>query len=282
MANDWSDEEVRATIASYFDMLAREAHQQAYKKSDYNTELRQKLVNRSEGAIEWKHQNVSAVLENLGLPFINGYKPRHNVQSLLRQEIENYIRSNSKQIEEIVDAMEEMQEPHQQTFEGVLVDPPAASTINLNLDKTRSRFPLQIDYAARDESNRQLGRAGEQWVLEYEKKRLLDDGLPELVVQVDWVADRIGDGLGYDILSFDAADIKRFIEVKTTNGLHTSSFVISRSELDFSREAGPAFWLYRVFQYRKSPRLYILRGDLSKQLHMEPMSYRASFTKLIA
>jgi hypothetical protein len=142
------------------------------------------------------------------------------------------------------------------------------------------RLPRKVDFAARDELNRKLGRTGEQWVLGFEQQRLQDAGLPELFQKVDWVSDRLGDGAGYDILSYDTNDRPRYIEVKTTNGTHTSAFIISRNELEFSQETGDAFHLYRVFQFRASPLLYMLHGDVSKQLHLEPIDYRASFRKI--
>ena len=145
----------------------------------------------------------------------------------------------------------------------------------------RARLPRRTDCAARDEQNRKLGRAGEQWALEYEQHRLLQEGLAELFSRVDWVSDRLGDGAGYDILSFDSASKSRYIEVKTTNGAYASSFIISRNELDFSREVEDAFYLYRLFQFRDAPSMYVLRDDVSKQLHLEPVDYRASFKKLV-
>lgn len=99
--------------------------------------------------------------------------------------------------------------------------------------------------------------------------------MPELFQRVDWISDRLGDGAGYDILSYDSSDQARYIEVKTTNGAHTSAFIISRNEFDFSQETGDAFHLYRVFQFRTTPLLYMLRGDVSKQLNLEPIDFRA-------
>lgn len=52
------------------------------------------------------------------------------------------------------------------------------------------------------------------------------------------------------------------------------------NEMDFAQETGDAFHLYRVFQFRVEPKLYILQGDLSKQSHLEPIGYRASFRKI--
>jgi hypothetical protein len=68
--------------------------------------------------------------------------------------------------------------------------------------------------------------------------------------------------------------------VKTTNGSHTSAFIISRNEVDFSKEAGDAFYLYRLFRFRDTPALYMLRGDVSTKLHLEPLDYRASFRRV--
>jgi hypothetical protein len=109
----------------------------------------------------------------------------------------------------------------------------------------------------------------------------VDEGLPELVERLEWVSDRLGDGAGYDILSYDTPSSPRYIEVKTTNGPHASSFVITRNELSFSQEVGEAFCLYRVFQFRQAPALYMLRGDVGAQLHLEPLDYRASFRKMV-
>lgn len=275
---DWTSEEVRAAIASYFAMLSLEARQQRYNKAKFNSELRQNLRNRSKGSVEYKHQNISAVLMAMGLPFINGYKPHSNIQQLLRQEVEGYIDNHHAEVEGVVDAMQDVPELGQQAFKGVLADAPATTPApHPELNKVRSRLPRKIDYAARDESNRQLGRAGEQWVLAYERQRLRDEGFPELAEKVDWVSDRCGDGLGYDILSFDASGKERYIEVKTTNGQYTTPFVISRNELYFSCEFDSKFYLYRVFQYRQSPRLYILSGDLSLTMSLEATNYKVSF-----
>ena len=172
--------------------------------------------------------------------------------------------------------------PAEKTFTALLVDPPPVEVVaKVTSIGPRLRLPRKTDFAARDEANRRLGRAGEQWVLDFEHRRLAAAGLPELFQRLDWVSERLGDGAGYDILSYDAADRARYIEVKTTNGAHASAFVISRNELDFSREAGDAFFLYRLFRFRDAPALYMLQGDVSKHLHLEPIDYRASFRRLL-
>jgi hypothetical protein len=153
--------------------------------------------------------------------------------------------------------------------------------VRIDTPNARVRLPRKVDFAARDESNRRLGRAGEQWVLDFEHQRMIDAGQGDLFQRVDWVSDRLGDGAGFDILSYDSPGEARYIEVKTTNSTHTSSFIISRNELEFSQEVGDAFFLYRLFQFRVAPSLYMLRGDVAKQLHLEPIDYRASFKRIV-
>ncbi len=283
IGEDWSQQEVDATVVAYFEMLLLEAKQEKFNKSERNASLRRVLKGRSQASVELKHQNISAVLHGLDLPFISGYKPRGNSQLLLRKAVQKFVLDNGDLVRLVVDALEEVKAPAEKEFRAVVVDAPAIELVaQLQSVAPRVRLPRKSDFAARDEANRLLGRNGEQWVLGFEQHRLREAGREELFQRVDWVSDRLGDGAGYDILSYDATDQPRYIEVKTTNGAHSSAFIMTRNELEFSQECGDAFHLYRVFQFRTRPLLYMLRGDVSKQLHLEPIDYRASFRKISA
>ncbi|KHK03927.1 HNH endonuclease [Desulfovibrio sp. TomC] len=88
MANkDWSSEEVRLTIDDYFEMLQKESTGQSYNKAEHNRNLQVKLSGRTKAAIELKHQNISAILHQLGYVFINGYKPRGNFQKSMAHAV---------------------------------------------------------------------------------------------------------------------------------------------------------------------------------------------------
>ena len=281
IGEDWSAAEVQATVASYFEMLRLEALQQRYNKTQFNAGLRQQLQGRSKASVELKHQNISAALHGIGLPFIPGYKPRGNSQLLLRKEVQKFILANSELVRQVVDALEEVKLPEERGFKAVLVEPPTMETVMMvEALEPKVRLPRKVDYAARDESNRKLGRAGEEWAIEFEHQRLINAGLAELFSSLEWVSEQLGDGAGFDILSYDAPSQPRYIEVKTTNGSHASAFIISRNEVDFSKEAGDAFYLYRLFRFRDTPSLYMLRGDVSTKLHLEPLDYRASFRRV--
>lgn len=74
---NWSDDELLAAIKIYFKMLAHEKAGEDYNKAEFNRLLREgTLVNRTENAVEFRMQNISAVLAELSqdwfvnLPFL--------------------------------------------------------------------------------------------------------------------------------------------------------------------------------------------------------------------
>ena len=75
MPDDWSPHEVEAAVADYFDMLAKELRSEPFNKAQHNRHLQTLLADRPRGSIERKHQNISAILIELGYPYIDGYKP---------------------------------------------------------------------------------------------------------------------------------------------------------------------------------------------------------------
>ena len=81
---DWSPEELQAIVSDYMEMLDSELRGQKYRKAHHRRNLLPKLNNRSEGSIEFKHQNISAVLQEAGLQWIKGYKPASNYQNALK------------------------------------------------------------------------------------------------------------------------------------------------------------------------------------------------------
>jgi hypothetical protein len=91
MQEDWSESEVAAVVEDYFDMLAAELRGRSFNKAEHNRQLQKKLENRGRGSVEYKHRNISAVLGERGLAYINGYKPLHNYQASLKAAVEDYL-----------------------------------------------------------------------------------------------------------------------------------------------------------------------------------------------
>ncbi|WP_164517750.1 DUF3883 domain-containing protein [Rhizobium sp. TAL182] len=267
---DWSSDEITALVDSYFDMLNMEVSGARYSKSRHRHEL-MKIVKRSPGAIERKHQNVSSVLHRLGYPWIEGYKPLANLQGGLAQEVLRRVEANADRLNGFVPSLEVTN----QTFQNVFVDRPAEGPRKLPLEGLEVTA-IKIDFAERDNRNRDLGRAGEAFVVAVERARLMDLGLADLAKKVRWVSHETGDGLGYDVTSYDENGDEIYIEVKTTRGDKYTPFYLSEAERQSALRLANSYRLYRVFQFSKRPLIYVLAGSLDGAVAMHPIAYRVT------
>jgi len=276
----WTDLEVEATVADYLHMLTQELAGQTYSKTAHRRALLQKLENRTNAAVELKHQNISAALEELGCPWIEGYKPRRNYQALLFDVVKRRI-DNDPMFDRVAREASELSAtaPLVRDLIGVMVEAPSRS--NAARERKGTYLPqdraVKRDYFALEARNRSLGLAGEEFIVAYERARLHAVGEQRLGDKVEHVAAAKGDGLGYDILSFDSNGKERFIEVKTTAFARETPFYVSRSEVAFSKDFAAQFYLYRVFDFRRAPRMFNLAGNLSRHCVLDPITFRASF-----
>ncbi|MCY3821518.1 MAG: DUF3883 domain-containing protein [Gammaproteobacteria bacterium] len=268
---------MEATVQDYLDMLSCELRREPFNKAAHNRALRQMLDGRSHGAVERKHQNISAVLIGFGFPSIDGYKPLRNVQGLLR----DIVRERLAVVENLVKA--DVAEPQAPVVVddllGIQVDPPRPTDSEVRQRRLEYGTPGSPhgwkDYLRQETLNRSLGDAGEALVMDYERLRLERAGKDHLARDIEQVSKTVGDHAGYDIRSHECNGRDRFIEVKTTRyGQHTP-FYISAGELRFSNVHAESYHLYRLFGFRRMPRLFTLPGDVERHVRLQPMSYRA-------
>jgi hypothetical protein len=276
----WSRDEVDAIVADYLHMLVQELAGQSYNKTAHRRALQQKLRGRSEGSIERKHQNISAVLIELGCPYIGGYKPLANYQQLLFDAVVAQLQANSLLDRSATLAAERPATvPLIETYDALLVEAPSARVAEQRPAKyeTPARG-VKRDYLALEASNRSLGEAGELFVLAYEKFRLHAAGMKKLGDRVEHVSSTKGDGLGFDIASFDLDGYQRFIEVKTTTFGKETPFYVTRNEVEFAAAHAKQFHLYRLFEFRQGPRMFDLTGDIAVHVRLDPCTYLARFS----
>ena len=76
----WTQSEIDVLVAAYVDMLRRELRGERVVKAERVRALREILSARTVVSIERKMQNVSAVLDERGYAFIDGYKPLPHYQ----------------------------------------------------------------------------------------------------------------------------------------------------------------------------------------------------------
>ncbi len=278
---DWSREEVEAIVADYLKMLTLELAGQSFNKTEHRRLLRAKLNGRSDASIEFKHCNISAAMIDLGFPYIRGYQRRANYQALLGSIVEEQV-SGAVSLDHA--ALAAVQQPAatpvQTDFRNVKTAAPSRHDLRkVNEPRNPLLFKgVKRDYLEREAQNRSLGLAGEEFVLMFEHWRLIELGYPKLADKVQHVSKSKGDGLGYDVLSFESDGQERLIEVKTTTFGRDTPFFVSRGELALSQGAKDQFHLYRLFEFRKAPRLFDLPGALEQHCMLDPVTYRASFS----
>lgn len=282
MANgDWTRDEVEATVADYFGMLDAELRGERYSKADHNRRL-QEIVNRSKGSIEFKHQNISAVLINFRQPFIAGYLPRQNYQTLLEQAVLEWLAVNPRFFAHAAEGpvlapTSRPPFPAERLPSSLVEVPPTEPAEMYTTERIEDATHFyRLDFVRRDAENRRLGRLGEEWVVEFERRRLHDEERrPDLARKVEWIAETRGDGAGYDIVSYNADESARLIEVKTTGLGKHFPFMVTANEVRVSEREAEAYRLYRLFDFAAYARLYVLSGPLESSCRLEPTQYRA-------
>ena len=164
-----------------------------------------------------------------------------------------------------------------QDFTKLKVDAPRAEVTARDPGKEAFGAPIKRDYLERESRNRSLGLAGEAFAVQFERWRLIQLGVGQLADRVEHVAETRGDGLGYDVLSFESDGRERFIEVKTTTFGERTPFFVSANEMRFAQREPERFRLYRLFNFRTGPKLFELAGPVERHCMLDPATYRASF-----
>src|ERR1700735_1570757 len=95
VGTDWQADELDAIVSDYFDMLTQDVAGRSYVNLQHSAALMAR-VGRTHRSVEFKHQNISAVLDELGLPWISGYKPKRNYQNAIFDAIDRYLSSHAE------------------------------------------------------------------------------------------------------------------------------------------------------------------------------------------
>jgi hypothetical protein len=278
MANDWSRAEVEATVADYLAMLGAELAGVPYSKAAHRRELLKVLDDRSEPSIEFKHANISAILLDLGFPYISGYKPRSNYQQLLYDVVADRLAASAELLNvAAADADLPIVVPEVDDILAILTAPPTKEETDITTNQPRpQRSPSVTNYLEREARNRSLGAAGESFVLNYERARLIHVGREPLAAKIEHTSRVRGDGDGFDILSFEESGEERLIEVKTTKYGRETPFFVSRNEVTVSESRAHQYHLYRLFRFRVAPQLFTLSGALERTCRLSASSFLAT------
>lgn len=260
-------------------MLCLELSGHRYNKTKHRHALMEQLHNRSNGSVELKHQNISAVLIEMGIPYIDGYKPRSNYQrTVLPAVVADYLKCNPE-LQQLFAADSEVVPavPSVEDFLSAWEDPPVPEnqTSPAAAEPRAIYNPGGVNYLEREARNQLLGEAGEQFVINFERARLIRAGKEPLAERVEQVSATVGPSAGFDIKSFEENGTDRFIEAKTTKYGKNTPFFVTPNELRFSRDNSSRYYLYRLFRFRESPRLFALHGHVKDRCIVEPSEFVA-------
>ncbi len=281
MNEDWTKKEVEVIVEDYFTMLQEELKHYPYNKAAHNRRIQAFLNNRSKGSVEFKHANISAALINMGLPYIKGYQPRFNYQKkMLEEEIADYIKRHQLPLENQFAHFADESGTSKQLqlsevdFKNVIETGPVISEIK----QTEPLFkPTRINYLEREQNNRRLGEKGEEFVIDYERWRLIQLGKENFADRIEWISKDKGDGLGFDILSRNENGTDRYIEVKTTKLAKETPIYLSGNEIAFAAQKTKDFFLYRVFNFDVTPKMFIKHGQYKDFCKVIPHTFKGYF-----
>lgn len=275
----WTEYEIDQAVGLYMDLYVRAANGEKFSKSDAFLEMSQRLGVRTKSSVELKMCNISSVMVGLDRPHLPGLGPMPNIQRALVPHVVSAL----QRIHAVDDSALKLVTARPATGP---IDLVMATKVPSLLDPTNlfaDRIPLAVrrNYIELEARNSALGLAGELSVLEFEERRLRKLGATRLANRIEHVSSVRGDGMGYDIHSFEADGRDKLIEVKTTTGSGAVPFFVSRNELTVSRDLSDVYCLSRVFDYplqnvrRKKVQLYELRGSLDDTCFLAADSFKA-------
>src|SRR6204780_2267812 len=168
----WQDDELDAIVADYFAMLAADLSGRPYVKSRHSEALMAR-TGRTHRSVEFKHQNISAVLDELGMPWIPGYKPKRNYQNAIFDAIDRYLTKHPTILELGLSLP-----PSPPLAAQIFVAQPTLRVANEPLPERLRQLVQKFDPVERDHRNRSLGKAGEAFVVDLERHHLAEANRP--------------------------------------------------------------------------------------------------------
>ncbi|MEK8179281.1 DUF3883 domain-containing protein [Flavobacterium buctense] len=145
--------------------------------------------------------------------------------------------------------------------------------------KSKSFKPFKgVDFIKKEIENKRLGLLGELFVIKRERDFLIQNEREDLADLIEHSSEVLGDGLGYDILSYELNGDVKHIEVKTTRSEINRPFYLTKNEIEFSKLNEKSYQLYRLFDFDTNlnvGKFYIIKGDLYTELNLEAILYLA-------
>ena len=162
----------------------------------------------------------------------------------------------------------------------IVVEPPDISARKEGITDKKKTTHLNYWVNLNSDRAKEIGLAGEDMIMETERKRLRDAGKPGLAKKIIHVSKEWGDGAGYDILSYNADGSEILIEVKTTLKDKSTGFIITANELECARQNRKKYKIYRIFEFNpnsNSGSVFYLSVEQLEKMRLIPLQYKCEF-----
>ncbi|HET7674367.1 MAG TPA: DUF3883 domain-containing protein [Gammaproteobacteria bacterium] len=277
-ADDREAERYQALFAHYLTMLEAGVRGQVLKQAEHFSALMDAYGEFSEVVIRRAYADVSAVLLQCGLPFLDVYPPAPQPRRELRRHLIRYLDGARERLERIWLG--------EQAVRGVrvadeLIDllgswapPPLDEEFRVDAFLAgRARFPTFGGFQRREEQFAALRDAGCRFALAFERARLKSEHKSALAKHVKLLRADLRADSGFDLISFEADATERYIRVEPTQYSRRFPFLVEPRTLVASYRHGERFCIYRVFHFCWDAKLYMVRGDLRERLHFLPRGH---------
>lgn len=135
-----------------------------------------------------------------------------------------------------------------------------------------------VDWEALRSRFAEIGFGGEILVLRLEADHLASIGRTDLAEKVQHASKEVGDGLGYDILSYFGDGREKYIEVKTTTVSLNEPLYLSRRELELLTNNPQSAFVYRILTNSEEVKLAVFSGeDFFNEYELDPIRYLVEF-----
>ena len=130
--------------------------------------------------------------------------------------------------------------------------------------------------------NTETGVIGENYVYDYEVRKLKRHGRKDLAYKVVKQFEDKSFFPGYDVKSFNLEGEEIYIEVKSSRSLKKNNFIMTRNEIRAAKKFKENYFIYRVVNTNTNPWISYKFADpiklsINGEIEIEPCNYEISF-----
>ncbi|MCG8436311.1 MAG: DUF3883 domain-containing protein [Gammaproteobacteria bacterium] len=256
-----------ALVTSYFEILQKDITDQVSKKMQIAKENEEKLQSITDEERKQYYQQISALLMEIGMPFLDEYRPINGSSSALELALKHFLEKNLKAIS----AMRKVSMHNDKAVPDELEDskmhwvaPPKPLDYRINgMPKALAALHADFDFRAHEYQDTSLYKDAVKFAFAYEKRRLQEVGMKNAASEIERVDDALRELTGYDIASYNDDGSERHILVKPTYyGLYFP-FYLTTAELEFAKQSKGDLFIYRIVNFATTRKLFVMREGLS-------------------